>query len=124
MEIVRVPQLKQTGKNKDETPEELQERVYQDAISRPSFYFIGWNSTTRRYGKKYFRTEFDLEDLKSRYLHVFREIFDARITNGFYRNDRVCNNILPGISCDMLSCCRTGNMSEAAYQIRKKKIKF
>jgi len=124
MEIVRVPQLKQTGKNKDETPEELQERVYQDAISRPSFYFIGWNSTTHRYGKKYFRTEFDLEDIKARYLHVFREIFDARITNGFYRNDRVCNNILPGISCDMLSCCRTGNMSEAAYQIRKKKIKF
>jgi len=124
MEIIRVPALKQTGKNKEETPEELQERVYQDAISRPSFYFIGFNPKTRRYGKRYYRNEFNTEDLKARYMHIFREIFDARIMDGWYRNDRVCNNILPGISCDMLSCCRNEVVSEEIYQIRKKKTKF
>jgi len=124
MEVIRTPQLKSTGKNKEESPEDLQERIYQDAISRPSYYFIGWNNQTRKYGKKYFRGEFDLEELRSRYIHVFREIFDARIMDGFYKNDRVCNNILPGVSCDMLQCCRHNNMSEQVYQIRKKKVAF
>jgi hypothetical protein len=124
MEIIRTPQLKQTGENKEESPEEHAERIYQDAISRPSHYFIGWNNKTRRYGKKYFRGEFDLVELKARYIHVFREIFNARVMNGFYKNDRVCNNILPGITCDMLQCCRHNNMSEQVYQIREKKAAF
>lgn len=124
MEVVRVPDLKHTGRFKDEGPEDYQERIYQDVISRPSFYFPGWNFATRRYGKKYYRNEFNMEDLRSRYLHIFREIFDARVMDGWYRDDRACNNILPGISCDMLSCCRNGVMSENVYQIRKKKTKF
>jgi len=124
MEVVRVPALKQTGKNKEESVEEFQERVYQDVISRPSHYFLGFDPKTRKYGKRYFRGEFDVEELKSRYLHVFRELFDARIMDGWYRNDRVCNNILPGISCDYLSCCRNGVVSENTFQIRKKKTKF
>lgn len=124
MEIVRTPELRHTGKYSEEGPEEYQERIYQDVISRPSFYFIGWNSVTRKFGKKYYRNEFNLEDLRERYLHIFREIFDARIMNGWYRNDRACSNVLPGISCDFVSCCRSGNMAENLYQIRKKKTKF
>jgi hypothetical protein len=121
MEVVRAPQLKQ-NKNTTESPDEFAERIYQDAISRPSFYFIGYDNKTRKYGKKYFRGEFDLNELKSRYIHIFREIFEARISNGFYKNDRVCSNILPGIQCDMKQCCRYNNMSEQVYQIRKKKV--
>jgi spore coat polysaccharide biosynthesis protein SpsF (cytidylyltransferase family) len=124
MEVIRTPALKSAGKNKEESAEEYQERVYQDAISRPSFYFLGYNPKTHRYGKKFYRSEFDLDEIKSRYLHVFRELYDARVMDGWYRNDRVCNNVLPGIECDMKSCCRNGNMSETVYQIRKKKIKF
>jgi hypothetical protein len=125
MEVVTVPDLKHTGKNKEETADEFQERIYQDVIGRPSHYFKGYDSTTHKYGKRYYRSEFDLDDLKARYLHIFREIFDARITDGFYRNDKVCNNVLPGISCDMLPICRNSNkMSEDNFQIRKKKTKF
>lgn len=124
MEIVRTPQLKSTGKNKEETPEELGERIYQDVISRPSHYFIGWNNEKRTYGKKYFRTEFNLEEIKSRYLYVFKEIFAARITDGWYRNDKSCTNVLPGIQCDMISCCRYNNMSESIYQVRDKNIEI
>ena len=125
MEVVRVPALKSAGKNKEETPEELSERIYQDAISRPSHYFIGWNNEKRTYGKKYFRSEFDTDEINSRYLHVFREIFDARICNGYYKNDRVCNNVLPGIQCDMLPICRHGgNFNDQVFRIREKKVKF
>ncbi len=124
MEIIRAPQLKSTGNHKDENPNEYSERIYQDVISRPSYYFMGWSSERKTYGRKFHRAEFDTEDIRSRYLHIFREIFEARVCDGWYRNDRVCNNILPGIQCDMQSICRTGNMAENVYQIREKKVKF
>lgn len=124
MEVVRTPALKSTGKNKEENADELCERIYQDCISRPSYYFIGYDNKTKKYGKKFYRSEFDLEDIKSRYLHIFREIFDARVMNGWYKNNKACNNVLPGISCDLLGICKTGNMSEEVYSIREKKVKF
>lgn len=125
MEVVRTPQLKQSGKFKDEDADGFCERIYQDAISRPSHYFIGWNSERKTYGKKYYRAEFNLDEIKSRYLHIFREIFNARIyEDGFYCNDRVCNNILPGIACDLLPVCRHGSMNEDNYTIREKKVKL
>ena len=122
MEVVRVPQLKEKVNKERDTPEAFAERIYQDVLSRPSYYFIGWDNKTHRYGKKYYRSEFNLEELKMRYLHIFREIYDARIMNGFYRNDRVCNNILPGIQCEMLEICRHGNLNEAIYKIREKPL--
>lgn len=121
MEVARTPDLKSTGKNKDESNEEYRERVYQDIISRPSHYFRGWDGRSK-YGKRYFRDEFDLADIKSRFTHIFREIHDARLMNGFYKNDKVCSNVLPGIPCDMLPICRTGKMSEDVYKIRDKEI--
>jgi hypothetical protein len=124
MEICRTPDLRSTGKNKEEDPESYSERCYQDIISRPSHYFTGWDSTTRRYGKKYFRNEFDLEELKGRFIHVFREIYEARQFSGWYKNDRSCGAILPGIKCDMEPICRHGVMSEDNYQIREKDISF
>jgi hypothetical protein len=122
MEIVRTPDLKSTGKNKDESVEAYGERVYQDVISRPTHYFLGYDIKTHKYGKKYYRSEFNLEELKSRFIHVFREIYNTRWLDGWYRNDRVCNSILPGIACDMTPICRNGNMSEDNYTIREKVI--
>ena len=124
MEIARTPDLKSTGKNKEEDDDIYGERVYQDAISRPSHYFLGYNQDTHHYGKKFFRTEFNLEELKARYIHIFREYWEARLFNGWYKNDRACNNILPGIKCDMISVCRYNNMSETVYQIRQRPVTF
>ena len=120
MEIVRNPGLKSTKNNKDEDPEVYGERVYQDAISRPSHYFIGYDSKTHRYGKKYFRSEFDLVEIGDRFMHVYREIYQAQRADGWYKNDRVCNNILPGIQCDMLALCRHNNFNESVYKIRER----
>ena len=120
MEIVRNPGLKSTGDNKEEAPEVYGERIYQDALSRPSHYFIGYNPKTRRYGKKYFRGEFNLEEIADRFKHVKREIYYAQRYGGWYKNDRVCNNVLPGIVCDMLPLCRNNNFNSAIYKIRER----
>ncbi len=124
MEICRTPDLKSTGKNKEEDDETYGERVYQDVLSRPSHYFLGYNQSTHHYGKKFYRTEFNLKELKDRFIHIFREYMEARALNGFYKNDRACSNILPGISCDMINICRYNNMSETQYQIRQRPVIF
>jgi hypothetical protein len=124
MEIARTPDLKSTGKNKEEDDESYSERVYQDIISRPSHYFLGWNGETKRYGRKFFRSEFDLEELKSRFIHIFREYWEARKFDGWFKSDRSCMNVLPGIKCDMISLCRHNNLSESIYQIRKHQTTF
>ena len=124
MEVCRTPDLKSTGQYKDELDEEYGERVFQDIISRPSHYFIGWNNKDHTYGKKFYRAEFNLEELANRFVHIMREIHQARLFNGWYKNDKVCNNILPGITCDFAGICKYNNMSEERYGIRDKPIVF
>jgi hypothetical protein len=121
MEVVRNPRL---TKKSGSSPEEIGETIYQDAISRPAHYFIGWDGKTRRYGKKFFRAEFNLEEIKDRYIHIFREFWEARTFQGWYKNDKVCSNVIPGYPCDMLPLCRHNNMSESIYQIRQRVITF
>ena len=117
MEVVRTPALKQ-AKNKDEGPEDFEERIYKDIIARPSAYFLGFNNKTNRYGKRFYRSEFNLGEIRLRFQHVSREIHEACFFDGWYLNDRACNNVLPGIACDMLSVCRYGTMAENIYRIR------
>lgn len=125
MKVIRRPDLKSTGKNKEEDADTYSERCYQDIISRPANYFIGFNRETRKYGKRFYRGEFDLDGIKSRFGHIFREIHQAHLYNGWYKNDRVCNNVLPGFSCDMLPICSNADhMSEERYEIRKRKVTF
>ena len=124
MEIARIPDLKPLKETKkranEESDEAYQERCFQDILSRPSHYFIGYNKDTHHYGKKYHRGEFSLDEIKSRYLHILKEIYQARLMDGFYKNDRACAQVLPGIPCDMLPICRYNNWSETIYQIREK----
>jgi hypothetical protein len=121
MEIVRTPDLRMT-KREEDNPETYGNRTYNDIMSRPSHYFIGYNSEKGTYGKRFFRTEFDLVDLSARYSHIFREIHESASLGGFYCNDRACKNILPGIACDMLPICRHKTMSGEVYTIKSKDI--
>jgi hypothetical protein len=120
MEIVRNPALKSAGRYKEEDPKEYGERVYQDAISRPTHYFIGYDLKTHRYGKKYYRGEFDMEEIRHRYHSIYREIYNANRSGGWYKNDRACTNVLPGIACDMLPLCRQNNFNDKVYKIRER----
>jgi len=101
-------------------PEELYARVYQDILSRPSKYFLGYDRNKKKYGKKFFRQEFAIDEIKEQYKQIVLEIMSCRYTNNFYRNWKVCNNIYPGISCDFQKICRNGNMADAIYKIRDK----
>ena len=119
MEINRTPDLKSTGMHKEEDAQMYEERVFQDVISRPSWYFIGWNKDTHTYGKTYYRNEFDLDEVMNRYKHTAREIMWAAYHDGWYKNDRVCSNILPGISCEMLPVCRHNVLNEQVFKIKE-----
>ena len=119
MEVTQFPQQKEL-KKKEESPEELFKRVYDNVLSRPSNFFMGWDSKKRMYGKKMWRTEFNLESTVERYKQVVIEIQAARWSGGFYKNEKVCNNIYPGIPCDMRKICVNGNISEGLYRIKGK----
>jgi len=120
MEVVRVPDLKSTGSHKDESDDTYGERCYQDVISRPSHYFIGWSSERKTYGKKYLRSEFDMDEIAHRYKCVAKEIQVAWMCNQFYKADRSCNQVLPGIKCDMMSTCRYNKFNDGMYEIRRR----
>lgn len=123
MEVVLFPQqkkLKGTQKRTEETPNEMYERIYGEILSRPSKYFLGFDKEKKRYGKKYHRSEFDLEAIKQRYQQIVLEILSCQWSGNFYKNEKVCNNILPGISCSLINICRNNNISENIYCIRGK----
>lgn len=120
MEIVRTPDLKSTGRFKDESDGEFEERAFQDIISRPGYYFIGFDRSKHSYGKKFYRTEFDLDEVKDRFRIVSVLIKDCAAFDGWYKNDRACSAILPGIPCDLKSICRFNTMSETIYTFKTK----
>jgi len=123
MEVVLFPQqkiLKETKKRTEaETPEQLYDRVYNEILSRPSNYFIGYNKESKRYGKVFWRGEFNLQEIESSYQQIVIEILSARWSNNFYKNPKACNNQY-GQICTYLPICRNGNMSETMFSIRKK----
>lgn len=124
MEVVRTPDLKSTGKFKDESAGEHEERTFQDIISRPSFYFIGYDRERKCYGKKFFRNEFNLAGIRDRFRIISVMIRDCQAFDGWWKNDRACGAVLPGIPCDMKGVCRYNSMSESVYMVKKKANMF
>ena len=118
MEVVQFPQQKE-NKKKEESPDELYNRVYQDILSRPSKYFIGYDKQKNRYGRKFFRGEFDLDAIKTRYQQIVLEILSCRYNNNFYKNFQACGNVY-GHPCEFQKICRNGNVSESMFKIREK----
>jgi hypothetical protein len=118
-EVVQFPQQKEL-KKKEESPDQIYKRVYSDIISRPSKYFIGWNGEKKMYGKKFYRGEFNLDQIEQNYKQTVIEILSCRWTGIWQKNWKVCGNIYPGISCDFQSICKTGTMSDTMYKVRER----
>ncbi len=117
MEVVQMPY----PKIKDgESADNVYKKVYDDVLSRPSKYFIGWDREKRKYGKKFLRNEFDLESIKQRYEQMIVEVMAARWSGNFYKNFKSCNNLYPGIPCGFQGVCKSGVMSDEIYEIRRK----
>lgn len=120
MEIVRYPGMKMgQGKFSDESPEAYENRVHSDIISRPSYYFPGWDRKSRTFGMKLWRSEFDLDQVFRTYALVCDELKRAVIHNAWWPNKLTCHIPAP---CVYLPICRTGVVSEEIYQQGNKPI--
>lgn len=117
VEIVRVPAL-QTGKGRysEESPEQFEGRIYSDIIGRPAHYFIGWDRKTRTFGVKYWRTEFDLDEIFATFVQVLEEIKRAAHSGAYYRNHLACHVPAP---CPYLPIKRTGVVSPEIFVKRQ-----
>jgi hypothetical protein len=115
MEVVRCPDLR--GDKED--LEEYQQRCYADIMARPSWYFPGWNKEKRTFGKKFHRSEFNLDEVIERYQDVYYQIADSAYRNAFTKNYKACYRPFP---CDMIPICLFNVMSETVYGIKAKPV--
>ncbi len=118
VEITRVPGHRTgEGRYADEAPDDFQKRIYSDIVSRPAHYFIGWDRKSRTFGVRFWRTEFDLDEVFSTYVHVLREIEETVKQGSWYRNNLACHVPAP---CPFLPIKRTGVVSSEIYLRRNR----
>ncbi len=115
MEVTRQPDLKSMGKFADEDDTSYEERCFKDILSRPAYYFLGYNHDTKTFGKKYYRTEFPLEEIKKRLSDIFYEITDCGYRDAFYKNFRACYS---PFQCEYLPVCQFDTWSEEVFYIK------
>ena len=102
----------------DETAEAYEVRLYGDIISRPAFYFIGWDRKTRTYGVKFWRSEFDLDEIFRTYIYVLEEIKTTIRRGSWYPNNLACHVPAP---CPFLPIKKSGVVSPEIYH--RKEVK-
>lgn len=117
MEVVRTPDLKSTKSNEGESAQQLEERVMKDVLARPAWYFKGWNPEKKTFGVRFFRSEFNLQEIEERYAACYYEIADCAHRNAFYKNHKRC---LHPWKCDFIDICQFDTMSETQFRIKKK----
>ena len=114
MLITRLPGLRTgNGKFSNESIEEYRLRVYSDIISRPSYYFIGYDRKMGRYGKRFYRGEFNFEGLEQTYHMVLKDMRHCIDNNLFYKNTLACH--VPG-ACEFLPYLKSGVISDTLYR--------
>jgi len=119
MEVVRLPGQRQTGNFEDESPVVYKNRIKEDIRKRPAYYFQGYDKNTKQFGKKFYRTEFDLDEVKDRYKHIMFEIRSAIERDAFYKEESAC--LLPW-QCDYLAVCESGGVSDLIYEYMNKEV--
>lgn len=114
IEAVRLPQLRTGyGKYSSEDPTTYMERLHGDILSRPSSYFSGFNRDDRTFGKRFWRNEFPLDQIREDYEKINRDIQRAIEEDAFYPNYSACH--VPS-SCFYLPVCETGVVSDTIYR--------
>ncbi len=118
MMITRVPMLK-TGKGKmsDESNEAYTDRLYKDIMKRPGYYFIGYKKRDRVYGKRFWASEFNFDEIRKFYIAIRDEMQLCIHTDSWYKNDFSCGVPTP---CWFQAHKKSGVFSEKIYQIGDK----
>ena len=111
---VRLPGTK-TGKKQysDEQPGEYESRMYNDIMSRPAHYFLGYKKKTGKFGMRFYRSEFDLDYLITFYMNTLKEMRYVIDNNLWTRNELSCH--VP-TKCWYFPIKRSGVVSEQLYR--------
>jgi hypothetical protein len=115
---VRVPMLKD---KQDESGELKGERIANDIIKRIGWYFPGYNpkATGIKWGKPFYRLEFDLEDFEEQIDWAAREIRTACKHSYWLQKWNACDSPFP---CDYKPICQSGGINWEIFEKRKQKI--
>ena len=71
----------------------------------------------KTYGRKFFRSEFPLDEMRTEHAQVTHEIKWAMRNNAYYRNYLACH--VP-TTCGFLPICETGVVSEEMFDMKPK----
>jgi hypothetical protein len=115
MKVARLPQLKQ-DKRKVESIDGYEERIYQDVLSRPSYYFQGYNRDAKSYGVRFYRGEFDLGYLEKKAKIIAQEYRETINRESWYRNDMACKN---PYECEFYHIKKSGVVSDLIYEYKE-----
>ena len=122
IEAAKVPGLKakkETLKADGESPEAYGNRVCAHIISKPSEFFPGFNRDTKAFGKKFYRSEFNLDEIHNDYKKMNRDILFAVKDNSFYQS-KLCFPYGDGYPCDYLPICQNKVVSSELFEIKEK----
>jgi hypothetical protein len=115
---VRLPQLKTGwGKYGDETSRDYRDRIFGDICKRPSYYFPGYNKSNKAFGRRFWRSEFDLDFVRSTYRKVFQMLRYTTDNNLWVRNELAC--YVP-TQCMYIDIKKTGVVSEELFDYEDK----
>jgi hypothetical protein len=117
MQVTRTPTL--TWNREEETIEEYEDRLRKDIQKRGPMYFPGLNRKECTFGKKFYRSEFPLEEIKATYEQVEDEILQASLdpTGKMFYKSFQCDSPFP---CDFLPICKDGVISKTLFSTRTK----
>lgn len=120
MEVVRVPSLRQ---KRGESDNDFADRIKTDVLSRPGYYFQGYDSVNNTYGVRFYRSDFEpyFEWLKLRYTIITKEIMQKASENSWYFHDASCK--MYGSLCEYYYICKNGRggINWDMYTRREKK---
>jgi len=110
MRPIRVPQMR-PGANED--LDRYTERLREDILRRPAFYFPNYDSKRRTWGSSIYRTEIEFAEVKERLRWAVREIKRMVKEGSYFRNETAC--FFPD-QCPYLQLCETGLASPLLYR--------
>jgi CRISPR/Cas system-associated exonuclease Cas4 (RecB family) len=115
---IRMPALKE---GKDEDKGRYCHRLYSDILKRPKFYLPEYDKSRPefKWGRKYYRQEFRLNELSQKITWTREEIRRAIYAGYFIQRWSNCMNY--NSPCDYMSICESGAINDAVYEYRQTK---